>query len=65
MRKKMKKTVNLADKNAAQELLRMLYGNDEVKEDDNIGGSPGERGTESVSGLVELPSRVEGILLQE
>ena len=60
----MKRVVNLADKKAAMELLKQLYGNDEVK-DDQSSRAIGEARARMVGGMVEPPSNIEKILSQE
>jgi hypothetical protein len=51
----MKKTVNLADKQAALELLKQLYRDDEVKDAPEITDTERESGTKSISDLAKLP----------
>jgi hypothetical protein len=48
------------------ELMKILYGNDEVKDDSNkTGSTQGICGANSSSGLVEISSEAEEVLLEE
>lgn len=49
----MRKTVNLADRQAAMDALRKLYSRKEVKDDRGENGSEREPGTESISEMVK------------
>lgn len=51
----MKKTFNLADKKEISELLKQLYGSDEVKDDQDIGDTERETRTDGLSEMAQLP----------
>ncbi len=60
----MKKSVNLADKKAAYELLKQWHESDETTDDVEIRCTARASGATGIGGLVELPSRSEGIFSQ-
>jgi hypothetical protein len=60
----MKRLVNLADRKEAIELLKKLYGYDEVS-DDQDRSAFGEARTRSACGMVELSSDSEKVLSQK
>jgi hypothetical protein len=63
--KSRKQYVNLADRKSAMELLKELYGNFEVKDDDKSGVSEGMAGTNRASNVAVCAPEVEGLLLQK
>lgn len=54
----MRKTINLADRTAAMEALKKLYGNEEVKDDRATIDTNRESGTESISSMGENATKV-------
>ena len=50
-----KKVVNLKDHKNMMELLKQLYGNEDVKDGTKKPNSKRESGTESTSAVVKLP----------
>lgn len=63
--KKKNQPINLRDRQEVMALMKILYGNDEVKDDQARNDTNGEPGTKSVGKVVEPSSTTKGFLLQE
>ena len=59
-----RKKFNLAERAEMIELMKKLYGNDEITDDENR-SSIGKRGTSSSSPVAKLSPDTEGLLPQE
>lgn len=55
MKRSGKKVVSLSEHKSMMETLKVLYGNDEVKDDIKGSDSKRESGTKGTSGLAKLP----------
>lgn len=60
-----KKNINSHDRHEVLELMKIIYGNKEVKDDKEIADSHGKPRTTSVSEMAESPSCFERLLLQK
>jgi hypothetical protein len=60
-----KKSVNLREKQDVLALMKILYGNDEVKDDTKVSDSHGEPRATCSGQVAESPPGFEGLLLQE
>lgn len=60
-----RKTVNLRDQQEVLALMKILYGNDEVKDDTQISDSNRESRAKSTCEVVESAPVAERVLLQE
>ena len=55
MKRSSKKVVSLSEHKSMMEMLKVLYGNDEVKDDIKGSDSKRESGAKGTSGLAKLP----------
>jgi hypothetical protein len=60
-----RKTVNLRDQQEVLALMKILYGNNEVKDDTQISDSNRESRAKSIGEVVESAPVAERVLLQE
>jgi hypothetical protein len=52
---KVKKVFNLADRQDVLELMKQLYGENEVKDDKKVSDTQRKSGAEGISDVVKLP----------
>ncbi len=60
-----RKTVNLRDQKEVFELMKILYGNDEVKDDQKVSHTHGEPRATRFGQVAESAPDIEGFLLQK
>ena len=60
-----RKTVSLRDRQEVLALMKILYGNDEVKDDTQISDSNRESRAKGIGEVVESAPFAERVLLQE
>jgi len=60
-----RKTVNLRDQQEVLALMKILYGNDEVKDDTQISDSNRESRAKGIGEVVKSAPHAKGLLLQE
>lgn len=65
MERRVKKIVNLHDHKAMMELMKDLYGNETVKDDQAVCDTDRTPGTKSAGEVAELSPDTSGLLLQE
>lgn len=63
--KREKKVFNLADKKEILELMKQLYGSDDVKDERNIGNTERIYGASGVGNLAKISPDSEKLLSQE
>jgi len=60
-----KKIVSLRDHKNMMDLMKQLYGNDEVKDDNKVGSAQGICGTKSPGVVAKVSSEVKETLFEE
>ena len=65
MKRSAKKSISLSDHKNMMELMKQLYGNDEVKDDSKVGSAKGICGAESPGILAKVSPEVKEVLSQE
>jgi hypothetical protein len=55
MKQNSKKAVSLSEHKSMMDMLKVLYGNDEVKDDGKVSDTKREPGAKGASGLAKLP----------